>query len=661
MERCMSVAKKFLVGSSMLLHVVTALVLSVATVSAQQAIVTPVLTSADNFRDVAGISASHGGTGFANTTSNFGVMRTGVFYRSNVLSLNDADWDTLSSLRIWRDIDLRTPAEISATPDRIPAGALFSNINVFGTSSPPTISISSASAASLLSYGQNGYKTFVTDPTEREGFRTALLTMAHDPGPDVFHCSYGKDRTGWTAVLLESIAGVSPATIMNDYLASNSYLTSQLNAEAASLVAAIPGLSGMNLTSLLGVDSSYLQAALDQVVASYGSMYGYLIQGLGLSLEDIYVLRGKMVNYMILPGQNMLSGNAASGAGFLNALQGSSLSGSYTAYNYYLQSSVDMGTLGGVPGQVGGQIHADAASYLLRQPRWIEAAVSPYVSGQGLAEGQTRYWLSGLGGGFWAEGQSGISRVAERSAGSVIGVTYRGSERASLDLGLGYNAGVVESAGATANINTLFATLGGRYGFSSLEAGPYVLARADGGYVDYRVDRALAGNLGSASGQTTGSIFGGLIGFGDVVRLAPVTITPQAGLRLAAETLAGFSESGGDLALNVHGLNHLSSSLLLDLHLRLDPRQVGSWTIGPELTLGYERALDDPQIQSTATRYGYAVSQKSAYDSRDLAKAGLSLTAQRDAFVVTAKANGVLGDGSGSAGVSGQLTLGYSF
>ncbi len=661
MESCMSVTKKILVGSSVLLHVAMALFVSAATVSAQQAIVTPALTSADNFRDVAGISASHGGTGFVNTTSNFGVMRTDVFYRSNVLNLNDADWTTLSGLRVWRDIDLRTPAEISATPDRTPAGALYTNINVFGTSSSPTANLSAVTPASILGMGQAGYQTFVTDPTEREGFRTVLLTLAHDPGPDLFHCSDGKDRTGWTAALLESIARVSPATVMNDYLASNSYLASQISAQSASLAAAVPGLSGMNLTPLLGVDSSYLQAALDQAVASYGSMYGYLVQGLGLSLEDIYVLRGKMVNYLMLPGQNMLSGNAASGAGFLNALQGSSLSGSYTAYNYYLQSSVDMGNLGGVPGQVGGQIHADAASYLLRQPRWIGEAVSPYVSGQGLAEGQARYWLSGLGGGFWAQGQSGISRVAERSAGTVAGVTYRGSERASLDLGLGYNAGTVESAGANANINTFFATLGGRYGFSSLEAGPYVLARADGGYVDYRVNRALAGNLGSASGQTTGSVFGGLIGLGDVVRLAPVTITPQAGLRLAAETLAGFSESGGDLALNVHGLSHLSSSLLLDLHLRLDPQQAGSWTIGPELTLGYERALDDPQIQSTATRYGYAVSQKSAYDSRDLAKAGLSLTAQRDAFVVTAKASGVLGDGSGSAGVSGQLTLGYSF
>ena len=58
----------------------------------------------------------YGGTGYADTTSHGGVMRTGVFYRSIALSnLSNADWTTLSSLHISLDIDLRTPAEINTT------------------------------------------------------------------------------------------------------------------------------------------------------------------------------------------------------------------------------------------------------------------------------------------------------------------------------------------------------------------------------------------------------------------------------------------------------------------------------------------------------------------------------------------------------------------
>ena len=106
------------------LTITSVLCLTFATALAQQAISTPILTSAANFRDIAGIPTSSGGTGFANTTSNFGVMRTGIYYRSSVLSLSNADWNTLSSLHIVRDIDLRTPQEISTTPDIVPAGAM---------------------------------------------------------------------------------------------------------------------------------------------------------------------------------------------------------------------------------------------------------------------------------------------------------------------------------------------------------------------------------------------------------------------------------------------------------------------------------------------------------------------------------------------------------
>src|ERR1700688_2905482 len=109
------------------------LCLSAASASAQQAIATPILTSVNNFRDIAGISAADGGTGTADTTGNNGVMRTGVFYRSNVLTLSSADLATISTLRITEVIDLRTPSEIAATPDVVPAGAGYLNVNILGT------------------------------------------------------------------------------------------------------------------------------------------------------------------------------------------------------------------------------------------------------------------------------------------------------------------------------------------------------------------------------------------------------------------------------------------------------------------------------------------------------------------------------------------------
>jgi protein-tyrosine phosphatase len=642
--------------------------LSFAPASAQQAISTPILQSDENFRDLAGISAGNGGTGFVDTTSNNGVMRTGVFYRSEALSqLNPADSATLfSKLHIGLDIDLRTiseiqgPASLPFSPnagiDILPIGTNYTWVNIYGTISPPSTSTSTppvTDKASAVTYMKTTYQNFVTDPVQRAAFHTVLIDLANEADPALYHCSGGKDRTGWTSMLLQSIAGVSPTTIMQDYLASNNYM-------AASIAQILKDYPGEVYKVMLGVRRGFLQAGLDQVIASYGSLNAYLIQGLGLTQADIYVLRAKMVYYSTLPGQSGLAGNAASGAAFLNALQNSPLSGHYTSYNYYLQSAIDMGTLGGVETQVGGQVHADAVSYLLRQPLWVDGAIAPYTSGRDLDVGQTRIWLAGLGGYFGSDGRTGFASSTERSAGTVMGGTYRIGDQASAYLGLGNILGSVGSAGASADVNTALATIGGRYGFSTLEAGPYVAARANVGWVDYQSKRALGGGLGTTQGNTKGAVYGGGADVGDVIRLAPFIITPQLGVRVTQVTLGSFDESGSELALGVNRIKHTSSNVLADLDVSLDPQKLDDWTIAPSVAVGYEQALGNPQVESTGTLYGFNVSQYSAYDSQYLMKVGLAVTAQHGAFTVKAAVNAVYAAET-SSGINAQLSIGYKF
>ena len=505
------------------------------------------------------------------------------------------------------------------------------------------------------------YTDFVANAQERAAFRSVLLTLAGDSGPDMYHCSAGKDRTGWTSVILESIAGVSQATILKDYLASNSYMATLIAATKAQILATVPGAKPASIDAALNVSSDYLQTALDQVNTSYGSMNAYLLHGIGLSQADIYVLRARMVDYLTLPGQSAFVGNAAAGAAFLNALQNSSLSGNYTAYNYYLQSAIDAGTLGGVETQVGGQVHADAASFLLRLPLWIDDALAPYAGGRDLEPGQTRFWMSNFGGDVRSSGGAGTAESMENTGGTIMGATRRFDDQASADLGIGYDWGSVASADASATLNTVLAPLGGRYGFEALEAGPYATARADLAWADYQSGRPLGGGLGTASGGTDGALYSGLAGLGDVVRLAPWTITLQTAWRLADVDFASFNESGSELALSVQGVNKTSSSVLADLGLSLDPRPFHAWVLTPGLSLGYERVLSNPQVIATGTLDGFAVSQCSAYDARDLIKASLGLSARHDAFTVKASLNGMLADGPGSAGIGGQLDLGYRF
>src|ERR1700722_11616422 len=74
-------------------------------------------------------------------------VRMGVVYRSQALSLPAADLAVVDTLGIPGAYDLRTPAEIAATPDVVPAGAAYLSLNVLGKDSPAIPSIASAAQA----------------------------------------------------------------------------------------------------------------------------------------------------------------------------------------------------------------------------------------------------------------------------------------------------------------------------------------------------------------------------------------------------------------------------------------------------------------------------------------------------------------------------------
>jgi outer membrane autotransporter protein len=202
-------------------------------------------------------------------------------------------------------------------------------------------------------------------------------------------------------------------------------------------------------------------------------------------------------------------------------------------------------------------------------------------------------------------------------------------------------------------------TIGGRYGLATLDAGLYVAASADVGGIDYQSRRTLGGGLGTARGSTSGGIYGAEVDLGDVIVLAPLTVTPQAGVRVAHLGLGGFEESGSELALHVNRINHTTASVLADVNMSLDPRPVGDWTLSPGADLGLELALGNPLIASTASIYGLTVNQYAAYDSRYLMMVGVGATAEHGAFTVKAGLNAVHGDGAN--GINAQLSFAYRF
>ncbi|QIA03124.1 tyrosine-protein phosphatase [Pseudomonas fluorescens] len=626
-------------------------VLSLSIAAAQAAdLDTSRLAGIDNFRDIAGTTTAY-------STAHDGTMRAGVFYRSNALTPTAADLATLNGLGIKSVYDLRTPSEIASTPDTMPSGATYQNIDIIGstTSGANITTVSFKSAADAIAMMQETNRAFVSDAGMRGQFGALFNELAGVDGAALFHCTAGKDRTGWTAAVLLSIAGVDNATIMSNYLATNDYTAERV----AKTLAMMPPSMAAIYAPLLGVEASYLQAGLDQVAAQYGSMDNYLKQGLGLSQETIYVLRGKMVEYNSLPGQAGLIGNAAAGAQLLRELQNSKLSGTYSAYNYYLQSAIDAGTLGGVESTVGGQVHADAASYLLRQNAMIEQAAAPFASGTDLKVGQYRLWSTALAGYLGTDGSAHAQSSNEHSQGLMVGVTQRFSEQFSARGGIGYSKGSVGGAGGEADTDFTFLDLGARYGFTSLERGLFVDANISAGYVDYDSQRDLGGGLGSAKGDTHGNLSGATLALGYRMPLNTVILEPSLGVRISRLDLSGFQEKGSELALNVDDIQETRRSAVANLDVSFAPMPMGAWQLVPGVRVGYEHVLGDHQVDSEGHLLGLDIEQRAAFDNRDQFSGGVNLMANLGALSLGAEV-GASGGGD-SHGFSGGLKASYQF
>ncbi len=625
------------------------MVTSLAVQAEETPLNTPRLTGIDNFRDIAGLTTAY-------TTTHDGVMRAGVFYRSNALTPAGSDLATLNSLNISTVVDLRSPAEIAAQADTLPAGSRYVAVDLIGNNGAFVIDISKMNVSDVDTMMEEGERSFVTSDYARQGLGEVFRELAAADDAALFHCTAGKDRTGWVSAVLQTIAGVSDGDIMANYLATNDYTADRVNATLAYL----PESMRDTYAALMGVRGSWLQAGLDQVVSSYGSMDNYLKSGLGLDQATIYVLRGKMVRYQTLPGEAGLRGNAAQGAALLNALQDSPLAGRYTAYNYYLQRAIDEGSLGGVERRIGGQVFADASSYLLRQPSRLYDAMAPKLSGRELETEQTQVWLQGLADYLGTDERPGASASSNRTWGSLVGVTHRFNAQSAANGAIGYSDGSVSGAGGKVKTHTPTLSLGGRYGFTSLEAGPWVGLQGSAGYIDYESDRHPGGGLGTAHGETNGQYYSARASFGWVQPVATLTLDPAIGLQATHLSLDGFQEHGSEVALDVDSVSETQTSLTADLGIAITPQQAGAWTLTPGIALGYERMLDNAATTSHASLYTFGVDQTSALGSKDLYKAGLQLSAVYQNVSVGTRLNYLTADRH-TDGVSGQLNVAVAF
>lgn len=253
------------------------------------------LATAPNMRDLGGIPITGGG-----------VVRPGVLYRSATLAeLAGPDEDAFTELGITTVYDLRTAAEREGALDHVPEGTRTVWLDVVAdapdnvAASIPTLLADPDALERTLGDGRaedylaDANRSFVSMPSALTAYRQFFLDLIdeHRTGAALFHCTTGKDRTGWAAASFLLLVGASEDDVRADYLQTNTDLAPTLQPMLEALES--QGVHTALLQPILEVRDSYLDAALDEMRSRYGTIDAYARAGLGLTDHQIDAIRAR--------------------------------------------------------------------------------------------------------------------------------------------------------------------------------------------------------------------------------------------------------------------------------------------------------------------------------------------------------------------------------
>ncbi|GAB6088714.1 tyrosine-protein phosphatase [Spirochaeta dissipatitropha] len=241
-----------------------------------------------NFRDIGGLEVQDGRK-----------IRKGMLYRCGSLHrASKADIRKLSELGIDIIVDLRSSEERGKYRSRLPAsGNLAVHCLPILDQANSTLLSEVASRVWNKDFEdfdvdkimENTNREFVSDWSDQfAGFFRILLSAKAKPV--LWHCTGGKDRTGFSSAILLRVLGAGMDGIIRDYLVSFDH----------------PPLSDWQLTvlriwrgkqtadiirHLMSVRANWIEAAFDEIDRIWGSFDAYRAEALGISDKEVRTLQ----------------------------------------------------------------------------------------------------------------------------------------------------------------------------------------------------------------------------------------------------------------------------------------------------------------------------------------------------------------------------------
>ena len=258
------------------------------------------LNSIQNARELGGYLTSDGSR-----------IKSGALFRTASLNgISEQDVRLLTEVyHVAHIVDFRMPMEMPGAEDPPIPGAQYHHLNVIDLSSLPVqdmpdIDISSIDLVEMVTMSeQMGFlneNMYIGFLSAREG-KTAYadffrILLSSDPDRAVlWHCTSGKDRTGLAAMLVLSALGADEETVVSDYLLTNTYNAQRIAATRHYLKA--KGCNDALIEKAVivfdAVDERFIRNAIVYLKQEYGSVVGYIRDGLGISFKELNSLKEK--------------------------------------------------------------------------------------------------------------------------------------------------------------------------------------------------------------------------------------------------------------------------------------------------------------------------------------------------------------------------------
>ena len=247
-----------------------------------------------NFRDFGGYPTTDGG-----------VLRTGKLFRSgNYSEATQEELEQVKALNITFQVDLRRPDERERMVARWSAPTTRTHDGGRESEAPHVqflrqVEVDKDRAESWMI---NYYKRAPFRSHHIELFQywfKGLLALKDDEAALV-NCTAGKDRTGLLCAFTKHALGVDEATLLEDYLLTNT---------AAKVKERLPQATkwfnsqiSQNYSEdvywpFVGVRANFFKTALKTITEKKGSLNAYLEEVIGLNDRDIEELRKRFVVY----------------------------------------------------------------------------------------------------------------------------------------------------------------------------------------------------------------------------------------------------------------------------------------------------------------------------------------------------------------------------